>query len=378
MSSRGTVAVQALVPPQPRVSDPATVHLDAVSYYFLFDYLRFVLAAGVFAVHADAQGVLPKYLSDVCVKVFFALSGFLIGGILLRTRPRDLPRFYFNRVTRIWIPYAIAIALLFTATVVSRQPLTLRTGEFFFYKISFVYNLFGPPQLERFRALMPLSGTGNHFWSICLEEQFYLLAPLAIIFLRRFRVPFLIAVWFTGAIFPNTSVDFSPVALGVLLAISKERFGTWYLRTPWMISCLALCLVSAAGVTYGLPSPDVSADIFAVCVVALLARNGPRLPLGEWVGGLSYPAYLNHWIGLVMRKRLALMLGFGTAATNIAAAIFAIALALFHFAAVDRRVLRARISWYTPRRGAICCAFAYGLLIIGVVGGFLIAPVRAH
>jgi peptidoglycan/LPS O-acetylase OafA/YrhL len=199
---------QVLVPPQPQVSGPGTVHPEAVSYYFLFDYLRFVLAAGVLAFHADAQGVLPKYLGDLCVKVFFALSGFLIGGILLRTRPKDLPRFYFNRVTRIWIPYAIAIALLFTATVVYQQPLTFRTGEFFFYKISFVYNLFGPPQLERFRALMPLNGTGNHFWSICLEEQFYLLAPLVIIFLRPLRVPFLIAIWFAGAVFLNLSVDF--------------------------------------------------------------------------------------------------------------------------------------------------------------------------
>jgi peptidoglycan/LPS O-acetylase OafA/YrhL len=360
------------------VSEPVAAHREAAPYYFLFDYLRFVLAAGVLAFHADQHGVLPKYLGDLCVKVFFALSGFLIGGILLRTRPRDLPRFYFNRVTRIWIPYAIAIALLFTATVLYRQPLTLRTGEFFFYKISFVYNLFGPPQLERLRALMPLSGTGNHFWSICLEEQFYLLAPLILIFLRQLRVPFLIAIWIGGTVFRSTSVDFSPVALGVLLAISKERFGTWYLRTPWMIGLLALCLVSAAGVISDLPSYDVSAAVFAVCLVALLARNGTQLPFGAWAGGLSYPLYLNHWIGLVARKGITLILGFGTAATNITGAIIAIGLALFHFALVDRNVLRARASWYTPRRGAICCAFAYGLLIIGVVGGFLIARIRAY
>jgi peptidoglycan/LPS O-acetylase OafA/YrhL len=144
-----------------------------------------------------------------------------------------------------------------------------------------------------------------------------------------------------------------------------------------MIGCLALCLVSAAGVITGLPSYDASAAVFAVCLVALLARNGTQLPFGDWVGGLSYPLYLNHWIGLFMRRRITLMLGFGSAATNITCAIFAIGLALVHFAVVDRNVLRARASWYTPRRGAICCAFAYGLLIVGVVGGFLIARSRA-
>jgi peptidoglycan/LPS O-acetylase OafA/YrhL len=122
----------------------------------------------------------------------------------------------------------------------------------------------------------------------------------------------------------------------------------------------------------------VSAAVFAVCLVALLARNGTLLPFGEWAGGLSYPLYLNHWIGLFIRKRMTLLLGFGTAATNIAGAIFAIGLALFHFAVVDRHVLRTRASWYCPRRGAICCAFAYGLLIVGVVGGFLIARARGY
>jgi peptidoglycan/LPS O-acetylase OafA/YrhL len=42
--------------------------------------------------------------ANLAVQIFFALSGWLIGGILLRTDVQDLPRFYFNRATRIWIP----------------------------------------------------------------------------------------------------------------------------------------------------------------------------------------------------------------------------------------------------------------------------------
>ena len=347
-------------------------------HYFLFDYLRFVLAAGVLAFHADSRGILPSYLADLCVKVFFALSGFLIGGILLRTRPRDLPRFYFNRVTRIWIPYGIALALLLLGTIVYGQPLILRTLEFFFYKLTFVYNIFGPPQLERFVNLMPLKGTGNFVWSICVEEQFYLIAPLVIIFLRGLRVPVLIAVWAVCTIYPNTSVNFAPIALGVLLAISKERFGAWYLRMPGMLGCLALCVASAAAIITGLPAYDGIAVVFAASLVALLARPGTQLPFGEVVGGLSYPLYLNHWIGLVLRKKMETRLGLGITTADITGAVISIGLAWALFLLIDRRVLHNRARWYTPRRGVICCAFAYALLVTGLVVGLLIQHGRAN
>ncbi|WP_368509181.1 acyltransferase family protein [Aliiglaciecola sp. 1_MG-2023] len=48
----------------------------------------------------------------MAVDIFFALSGWLIGGILLETKRKDLPRFYFNRAIRIWVPYYIALILL--------------------------------------------------------------------------------------------------------------------------------------------------------------------------------------------------------------------------------------------------------------------------
>jgi len=374
LSSTTTAAAQPLLQerehPSTRVQVSAAVQAP---HYFLFDYLRFLLAAGVLAGHANAGGVLPGYLADLCVKVFFALSGFLIGGILLRTRPQDLPRFYFNRVTRIWIPYAIAIGLLLLGTIAYGQPLIARTLEFFFYKVTFVYNVFGPPQLARFANLMPLKGTGNHFWSICVEEQFYLVAPLVIIFFRRLRVPLLIAVWLIGTVFQNTSVNFSPIALGVLLAISKARFGSWYLRMPGMLACLALWGASAVAIIMRLPGYDPTAALFAASSVALLARTGVQLPFGEFAGGLSYPLYLNHWIGLLLIKPIERWFAFGTGAATMTGSAIAIGLALAHFAVVDRRILHNRTCWYTPRRGVICCAFAYALLVMGLLVGFWIA-----
>src|ERR1700716_2375918 len=146
-------------------------------YYPAFDYLRITLAMVVAVGHSgipmwDAAG-------NYAVQVFFALSGWLIGGILLRSSPSDFPTFYFNRAARIWIPYFIAIILLIGASLL-KEGITSKWLEIFFFGVTFFYNFFGPPQLASSVMAMPLQGTGNHFWSICAEEQFYLLAPFLI------------------------------------------------------------------------------------------------------------------------------------------------------------------------------------------------------
>ncbi len=78
------------------------------TYFPLFDWLRITLAIIVALYH---DKVLPwKEAGNLAVQVFFfALSGWLIGGILLNYAKADLPRFFYNRVTRIWAPYVVAI-----------------------------------------------------------------------------------------------------------------------------------------------------------------------------------------------------------------------------------------------------------------------------
>src|SRR6266508_6836356 len=78
-----------------------------LSSYPLFDWLRFVLASAVVLGHTKIITWSPA--GNLSVQVFFALSGWLIGGILLETKRDELPRFFFNRTTRIWLPYFFAI-----------------------------------------------------------------------------------------------------------------------------------------------------------------------------------------------------------------------------------------------------------------------------
>lgn len=341
-------------------------------YFAWFDFLRITLAVGVFASHVGVEPFGTGHFGNACVQVFFALSGFLIGGILAKSSPADLPRFYFNRSTRIWVPYAIAIALLFAGTALKQDLSDPKLWEFFFYKATFTYNTFGLDQLGTYAQRMPLQGTGSHFWSICVEEQFYLVAPFVIVLLRDRRLAsYLILVGLLVLNFFHPH-HYAAVALGVLLALSREAKGEWYL-TPRGMAIAALTLVAAvvlgvAGVlAYGAAVPYV-----AVALVALLARPHRRIAVGAWLGGLSYPFYLNHWVGLFFQKRLAALLHTGRFLTALGAFAIAFGVSAVHYRFIDSQVLRHRNRWFSTRLGIAACASGILLVVVGLVGGLTV------
>lgn len=86
-------------------STDANMTSNNQSHYFpLFDWLRIALAFVVLLSHDGLLKLWPQ-AGNFAVQVFFALSGWLIGGILLKLDKNELPKFYFNRAIRIWIPY---------------------------------------------------------------------------------------------------------------------------------------------------------------------------------------------------------------------------------------------------------------------------------
>jgi peptidoglycan/LPS O-acetylase OafA/YrhL len=335
------------------------------AYYPWFDWLRGVLAATVMLAHDGVIGW-PQ-AGNFAVQVFFALSGWLIGGVLLHTPRAGLPRFYFNRAVRIWVPYYIALALLLAASLL-RDHAGLKWLEFVLYKATFVYNLFGTPQLAAHIAEMPLAGTGSHFWSVNTEEQFYLLAPLLLVLaaptLGRAR-----ATWLLLALLAWAFDCCASIVLGVAAAVCASYDDGMFRRAPVRAALAAIGVAAAAGIAFGFGYERL-APIVAICTVLLLAVPGRRQALGAVVGGLSYPLYLNHWIGVFVANALTRPFGLRESAlSQMLSVLINVALALALYLAIERPLLRRRAAWYTPAIGARATVAAYAMISAGLLLG---------
>lgn len=337
------------------------------TYYPLFDYLRIVLAMVVMFYHDELFGWTES--GNLAVQVFFALSGWLIGGILLDSSVSDLPRFYFNRAMRIWIPYYIALVLLLCASLL-KDHLTPKWFEMVFYKTTFVYNIFGPPQLDQFRQFMPLQGTGNHFWSVNAEEQFYLLVPLLLVLLVPLGRSLLL--WIALAVAAWWFHIYASIIFGVVAAVAARHPARITAFVPTRVVSFGGVVIFALalfdGMTYVLWSP-----FFAVSVVLLLAVPGKPLPMGKFLGGMSYPLYLNHWIGVVVGHALMVPFGMRDAPLrHIFSTVFSLAMAAGLYRFVDSRILQMRGRLFTADRGRMVLWLAYGLTAFGIIGGLTI------
>lgn len=116
------------------------------------------------------------------VDLFFALSGYLITGILLdtRDRPHYFRNFYARRALRIF-PLYYAVLLLLTIAFHPTSPLALRP---FLTLAAFLQNT---PLWWHGHVNGLVANFTSHLWSLAVEEQFYLVWPLVVLFVRSRR-----------------------------------------------------------------------------------------------------------------------------------------------------------------------------------------------
>ncbi len=133
----------------------------------------------------------------VGVDLFFVLSGFLITGILYdaKNSPFFFRNFYARRFLRIFpLYYGFLLVVLFVVPHIS--PVStfahvdqLRNGQFYYW--TYLVNLW--------YGIKPLSGDGSiihsHFWSLAVEEQFYIVWPAVVLAFSRRQL-----MWFCAAL----------------------------------------------------------------------------------------------------------------------------------------------------------------------------------
>ena len=153
------------------------------------DGLRALAVLAVLAYHLNlpfAQGGL------VGVTVFFVISGFLITSILyselVKTNRIDLKRFWLRRIRRLFPAIALVIIVtailswFFNQTLLYKLKCDLFPSLFWFTNWFYIFH-----QQSYFDAIASPSPV-LHFWSLSIEEQFYLVWPLILLGLHRLEI----------------------------------------------------------------------------------------------------------------------------------------------------------------------------------------------
>jgi peptidoglycan/LPS O-acetylase OafA/YrhL len=364
--------------------------------------LRAVAVLLVVVNHAAAPLLPGGYVG---VDVFFVISGFLISGHLVeslrRTGRIDFTRFYAARARRILPAALVTIAGTAVAAFFVVSPLRIVQ----ILQDAVASALYVPNIVFALRRTDYLAGTApspfQHFWSLGVEEQFYLVWPLLLLgaFLigRRSHRTLLLAV---GAVTLASFVAsatltpadpslafFSPLTrawefgVGALIAGAAPLLARTPLALARVLGWLGLALVvfSAATYTAAAAYPGVAALVPVVGAGLVIAAGGPiagraaaggegaggdAVPRGSAarllglapmvsVGAISYSLYLVHWpiivlaherIGLEEPLPLALGLGLALAALPAAWVLYRLVeTPLRSGRATSRRVIAASV-----------------------------------
>ncbi|TIT67561.1 MAG: acyltransferase [Mesorhizobium sp.] len=374
--------------------------------------LRALAVGGVVAYHFGLTA-LPGGFAGV--DIFFVISGWLISTHLMQeiteTGRLDLWRFYARRARRL-LPAAIFVILATLAAgafILAPQEQALYSRGAM-YAAAYTINLWLLRWSFDYFAADALSNPFIHFWSLSVEEQFYLVWPALLVFAawlhpgRRMVVAvigivgvasFTACLWLTS-LSPAWAFYFSPLrawefAAGGLATFASPalwRHQSW-LRAAQGWLGLALIAVAYLALSEDLPFPGWYALLpVAGTVLVLLSGAGEQgdapgitrwqalapaamlslAPL-QWVGTLSYSLYLWHWPIIVYAGMLEPDLG---VAQRLGCAVLALALSAATYRLIENPARRG--DWLAAAARAFRFNAGAGAKPLRLFPGLALAP----
>lgn len=285
--------------------------------------LRAIAAISVVIAHIQLRSFQfndrwPRWLGTYSVTIFFTLSGFLITYLLLTEKKRtgvSIRNFYLRRILRIWPLY---YAYLFIAIIIIYLQTPGKLPGLLPYYLLFAANV--PNILS---TSLPLLG---HYWSLGVEEQFYLFWPwlikkpvhvfkVMVIFICVFFVLRLIARYLYlhhGYFIPinalnHTRFDCMAVGgIGAYLCFKKNTLFLWFTTNKITELVCWICLGFIAANKFNI-TPFINHDIVSLVALGLIVNLGfnsrPMINLEnrffDFIGKISYGIYVIHPLVLI-------------------------------------------------------------------------------
>ena len=262
------------------------------------------------------------------VDIFYVISGYLITGLILReieqTGSLDLNAFYQRRIKRllptsVFVLFITAIVGMFVLPAITRDAL----GRDLFAAAAYISNYLFAWWQNDYQNLNATPSPFIHYWSLAVEEQFYVVLPILLLLLARYgrRAIFwgisittvLSLLWSvyqtqTSPIWAFYSLPTRAWELGVgaLLLFVPEK--VWRNRfIPWLgVIGIAIATFNFDENT-AFPGVNAVLPVFATAVLIGSISIWPRAfndlsnnRISQWLGAISYPLYLWHWPALVL------------------------------------------------------------------------------
>ena len=359
--------------------------------------LRALAVGLVVLYHAHFLGVRGGFIG---VDVFFVVSGFLITTLLVNEhRSRDsisIRDFYARRARRLLPASAIVIALTALASRMWLEPLRLKSiGTDALASGGFIANVvFANRNTDYLQAGVPPSPL-QHFWSLSVEEQFYVIWPTLLLLLlwrSRGRV--------TRAVAGISVISIASLVVCITQTGSSQPWAFFGLHArAWELGAGALLALAwpfvdqlprfsravigwcgVAGVLFSafaldetMAFPGVLAILPVAGTVAILMAGDDtpwaptevlRFGVLQWIGARSYSIYLWHWPVLIIAEGHA-----GRALTTnerIGAILIAVGGAELSYRLVENPVRR---SQRLQRRPALALGIGGALIVSSLVVG---------
>ncbi len=379
--------------------------VQAFGYQPALDGVRALAVLAVLGFHLGYGWLSGGYLG---VSVFFTLSGFLITSLLLRehqgTGRVDLPAFYQRRARRL-IPaglLVLAMVCLAGALNLFEMRSTFRRDVLasMFQVLNWV-QLFGH---QSYADLFTSPSPVTHYWSLGVEEQFYVLWPFALVVVLRLLqrraaverlLPTLVGLWVLSALaapltarwwshdaaYYATWARASEVLSGAVLAalLTRRRPASWWaFLAPFALAVMGVLVVlTPAGRGWAFAGGLPLFGIVSALLVAGLQAPGLytwvlSAPPLVWIGRLSYGIYLFHWpVFVILDETRTDLHGWRLAALRLAVTFACATLSYY----VLEHPIRVRRVLPSARR--LTTALGAGVVVVGSLALSADVPVSA-